>query len=277
MRVDLNQQELLLDIKRAESLGDPSSWSAARSARDSSRPGSSCSALSAATAGAHVDILFNDTFTFCAELDALLASRARNSASIHHNDHQSELNLRTSTEPDHPQSGVSVADALRELKPASPDKENEPAITAAAPTSSSSSSESTACAANARLSTVDEPDSVTVAAVFSTVGTAVRRPSSSLKPPISQPARVPPTSSVSQVSSSIASSGNARSNHRAEGLHTFVKPPSPLTPAASCGPAVRGKGWVAGVSDSMGLALSGGDIASFCVYYYYYSQNIGSF
>ncbi len=28
-------------------------------------------------------------------------------------------------------------------------------------------------------------------------------------------------------------------------------------PAASSGPALRGKGWVAGVSDSLGLSLSG--------------------
>lgn len=46
---DIVPQELLLDIRRAESLGDPSAWSAARA---SSRPGSACSVLSAATAGA---------------------------------------------------------------------------------------------------------------------------------------------------------------------------------------------------------------------------------
>ena len=51
---DAVQQELLLDIRRAESLGDPSSWFTERSARGSSRPGSSCSVLSAATAGVYV-------------------------------------------------------------------------------------------------------------------------------------------------------------------------------------------------------------------------------
>jgi hypothetical protein len=48
---DIRTQELLLDIQRAESLGNPSAWAAASFMRGSSRPDSACSALSAATAG----------------------------------------------------------------------------------------------------------------------------------------------------------------------------------------------------------------------------------
>ncbi len=134
----------------------------------------------------------------------------------------------------------------------------------------SGSMESKVRSAIVRPSTIDEQDSVAGAAVCFTVGgTAVRRPTSSLKPPLPSAARVPHLSSGSQTSSSSAGSVNARSNSRSEvhQSHSAVKPPSPIVPsplvsATSGGPAVRGKGWVAGVSDSLGLALSGDDHAA---------------
>lgn len=207
-------------------------------------------------------------FKFCVELDALLASRARSSASIDCYDHQSELHIQMFTLFDHSPSNEFVADASNDSKLASPDKENEPKLTAPALMSSSNSVDPVTHAASARSSAVDEPNSVVGAAVCFAAGTAVRRPSSSLKPPIPPATRAPSASSSGPASSSSASCGNIRSSARSEGHHTIVKPPSPLVPAASCGPVVRGKGWVAGVSDSLGLALSGGDhTAIYCQYY----------
>ena len=82
-------QELLLDIRRAESLGDPSAWSTARDVRGSARPDSARSVLSAATAGATVSVLAGHcTLTAAAELDALLASRGRSSTD--HSEHHRE-------------------------------------------------------------------------------------------------------------------------------------------------------------------------------------------
>ena len=206
-------------------------------------------------------------FTLLSELDVLLASRGKSSACIEYYNNLGEFHFfQICVLFGHLPSDASPGDTPNLTKSVSPDKENEPEASVAV--LSSSSMESKVRSASVRPSTIDEQDTVAGAAVCFTVGgTAVRRPTSSLKPPLPSAARVPHVSSGSQASSSSAGSVNARSNFRSEVHQSAVKPPSPivpspLVPATSGGPAVRGKGWVAGVSDSLGLALSGDDHAA---------------
>lgn len=144
----------------------------------------------------------------------------------------------------------------------SPDKENEPAVCVAAPTSSMHVKDSKPSFSSSRPSTVDERDAGAAAAVCLAVGgSAVRRPSSSSKPPPPPPpARAPHSAAAAAHASSGGGGSNSRCNSRSEGQPAVAPkpPPSPFLPAASSGSSVRGKGWVAGVSDSLGLSLSGG-------------------
>ncbi len=108
-----------------------------------------------------------------------------------------------------------------------------------------------------RPSTVEEREADAAASGCLAVGgTTLRRPSSSSKPPPPLPARAPHVAAGSHASSSNGV-GNSRSSSRSVG-HAVAKPPTPsFLPLASSGSSVRGKGWVAGVSDSLGLSLSG--------------------
>ena len=200
----------------------------------------------------------------------LLASRGKSSACADHCDNQGEVKffkLSSVVLILSPPDSI-MADAPNVTKSVSPDKENEPTGSAAASASFSSSSHWKARVASVRPSAVDDHDSSAGAGCFTVGGTAVRRPISSIKPPLPLPARVAsvPPGSQSQASSSSAGSVHVRGNFRSEGHQMVAKPSSPL-PAASGGPAVRGKGWVAGVSDSLGLALSGECPAAFCCHY----------
>jgi hypothetical protein len=155
--------------------------------------------------------------------------------------------------------GASAGNVAEITTSVSPDKENEPAVSVAAPISISHSSDSTVRATGSRASTVDEREAGAEASVFLAVGgAALRRPSSTSKPPTPQPARAPSVSSSGSASSSGNSNANFRSNSRSESNPTFGKPSSSLAaPSAASAAVLRGKGWVAGVSDSLGLSLSG--------------------
>jgi hypothetical protein len=208
------------------------------------------------------------------ELDALLASRSKISAS---NDPSTSFDLQSepslllifahfvcfhaaSDAPDALHVATSVS-PLHGATSVSPDKENEPASCAAVPTIGFHASDSRARPANTRPSLADERESAAESFVCLSVGgTSVGRPSSSAssKPSTPLPLRAPPLPSGSNMSSSMSSSTNFRSSGRSDAPQNMGKPaPSPAVHGATNGPALRGKGWVAGISDSLGLSLSG--------------------